>query len=81
MKDETLTTEMTQAFSVWWRELTKKGDPLHIANKFSVAFRAGWEAHGTTYGEVQRTAASADINKTPFKQAHISEIAHWPEGE
>jgi hypothetical protein len=32
------------AFSIWWDQLTREGDPLHIPNKFSVAFKAGWRA-------------------------------------
>jgi len=44
MADDNLTEEQKQAFQAWWSELTRQGDPLHIPNKFSVAFKAGWKA-------------------------------------
>lgn len=31
-------------FEAWWREQSRKGDPLHNPNLVRDAFRAGWEA-------------------------------------
>jgi hypothetical protein len=68
------TPESVKAREIWWNELSRRGDPLHLTNLFA-AFHAGWEAREGSL----RTPAAPQIAERIACQLDIDEPGTSPE--